>query len=173
MGYLTVPQLSRHCRQVLPQGGFSCAPLRLTSSAAHLEEQMGRVCFWSDGNECVVNGSIKANGAGVWWVRREVSPLMRTAWIDLGESKPHMLCSSRAWAVQTGVWQTRQKGTWRAFPYKSGMAPADIDERPGLVTFCRAYQICSLRDFSLEWNPAAGGAAVSVINRTSLSSGIG
>ena len=56
-----------------------CAPLRLTSSAVHLEQHAGRVDFWLDGNEYVVNGSIKANGAGVWWVRRGGSPLMRTA----------------------------------------------------------------------------------------------
>lgn len=59
--------------------GFDHSHLGIRSSSVHIEQHCGRVDFWLDGDEFVANGSLKSDGAGVWWLRRGGNPLMHIA----------------------------------------------------------------------------------------------
>ena len=65
--------------EALRQFGFDSSGLGIRSSSVHIEQHCGRVDFWLDGDDFMANGSLKDDGAGVWWLRRSGNPLMSVA----------------------------------------------------------------------------------------------
>lgn len=59
--------------------GFDYSHLGIRSSSVHIEQHCGRVDFWLDGDDFMANGSLKDDGAGVWWLQRSGNPLMSVA----------------------------------------------------------------------------------------------